>query len=183
MPFYDVHQRLTIRVKFGSIAANDHLDAIKRVEKHHIHDVESFLKTASPRGQVVYGEVEEDLPSSYIVDVVGDTEFLETLNFERHPALEEIRPYRDFGISSPHPALIASLQALLGPDFAKEALLRRATDIRHEDGLANLVLIDIAAALDSSDLDYAAKAMEILDGALARLTAAKTAIEAMTGQA
>lgn len=167
VPQYDVHQRIIVRVKFRNIDAANHLAAIQSVEDNQDlgRIARNAIQNSYDQGPIADIEADDGEPAvSYLVDLVGDEDYLHTLDFVLLP---------DGGYAQRAPEIrtppgILESAALLAVDPDKS--------ISSPSAPTNPAVALIQIATAGLSIDERDTALARLDHAIATLNTARAAV-------
>ena len=168
MPLYDVHLRLPVRFKFRNVEASSHEEAIAKVEsdQDRMTRATDAVRREWKDGPLEYVEMDEAQTLSALVDLVGDEDHENTLDFDYDDAGRPVRFERAPDPSPPTAVETAAHEAAGTAPPAKGAVVDPVAMIVH-------------AAAGDAPADEAEDAAAAIDHAVRRLLAARDAIRSL----
>lgn len=171
MAKFDVHVRMPVRIKFRDVEAASAVDALKTVvgDAERMSLAERTIQREFGSGLIEHIELDECAPTSGLVDLVGDEEHENTVDFE-FDGNGDPYPYDHSGTPS-----VCELERI-----AHEAAGTSAP-ADAEARSASPVAAIIQTMFGSTSIDEADGAVSDLDDAIRALTLARDAVAAKIG--
>jgi hypothetical protein len=172
MAKFDVHVRMPVRIKFRDVEAASAVEALKTVvgDSERMSLAERTIQREFGSGLIEHIELDECAPTSGLVDLVGDEQHENTVDFEFD------------GNGDPYPYDHAGRIAVCGIERIAHEAAGTTAPTDADGRSATPVAAVIQTIFGSISKDEAAEALSDMDDAIRILTLARDAVAATIGE-